>query len=616
MHAILRRSCAVILLFTATSSPALADATLYIPTIVVTPMYIPTTIERAGSTVTVIDSARIAESGAGSVAELLRTVPGVQVTESGGSGGRALVSLRGAEAQHTLVLIDGVRVNDPASARDEFDFSVFSPTDVERIEILRGPQSALYGSDAIGGVINIITKHPAKGMHGSLTAEAGSYGTRRTTATASGDSGPWSLMASGTYYATDGFSRVGDRDNGEQDSTLKYAGTLRGSYDAGEGRSVSFGLNGYHQDSLIDKSATVDASGYTSARDLIDGFARFTTPSHDGKLVHTLTVFGTSTTRDYVEPTRDTKYRGTNVGFEYQGTLKLGVAGSLLGGLRLERETAHQKVSTSASPAFDGGQTLYAGYLLYQLPVNERLNLSFAGRYDGASRGDGFLTGRFTAVYDMSEIETRIRGSFGSGAKRPTAFQLSYNPALEPETSLGADLGIEKTLLDGRLTVGVTGFWNRFENLINFDGDYLTGTYKNIDSAETAGVEATMTATIVPGVLSGTAAYTYLFSRDLSPGLPLQRRPKHSGALSLAWTGIENVELRATATLVGDSYNDDAATVPLGGWARVDLSARYAINPQLTAFGRIENLFNARYQEATGYNTAGISAYAGLTWRH
>ncbi len=289
--------------------------------------------------------------------------------------------------------------------------------------------------------------------------------------------------------------------------------------------------------------------------------------------------------------------------------------GTLLAGARIDRETAYQKVSNKPAPAFDSAQMLYAGYLLYQVPVNARLNLSFAGRYDGASQGQGFLTGRFTAVYDMSEIETRLRGSVGTGAKRPTAFQLSYNPALLPEQSVGADLGVEKTLLDGRLTFSVTGFWNRFENLINFDGDFLTGTYRNIDQAETAGVEVAAKADIVPGVLSGAAAYTFLYSRDLSTGLPLQRRPQNSGAVSLTYTGGENFEATVSALLVGDRFNDDAATVPLGGYARVDVSARYRINPQLTVFGRIENLLNARYQEVSGYNTAGISAYGGLTWR-
>ncbi len=128
------------------------------------------------------------------------------------------------------------------------------------------------------------------------------------------------------------------------------------------------------------------------------------------------------------------------------------------------------------------------------MPVDAHLNLSFAARHDGEVDAEGFTTGRFTAVYDLPATETRIRASLGTGAKRPTAFQLSYNPALLPEKSVGADIGIEKTLFDGRLTISATGFWNRFSDLIDFDGDYLTGTYKNIAAAETAGVELAASA--------------------------------------------------------------------------------------------------------------------------
>lgn len=595
------------------AGPAVAGE---IPSIVVTPYYVPTSIARAGSTVTVVSHEAIARSSAGSVAELLRTVPGVTVNEFGGAGGQALVGLRGGEPGHTLVLIDGVRVNDAASARDEFDFAVLSLSNVERIEILRGPQSALYGSDAMGGVINVITRRPSGSLTASATAEGGSYGTRRTTVSASGASGPFSLSASGTYFATNGFSRVGDRDHGEPDGTEKYAGTVRGAIDGEGGIRFDFGVDVHHQASDIDKSATVDAAGYTSVRDLTSGFGRLTVPAMDGRLTHTLTGFATETRRVFGEPTRDFFYYARDVGLEYQGYLTLGRAGSLILGGRFEQTAASQARTDKPSPVYDDTSLLYAGYALWQVPVDAHLNLSFAGRHDGEVGGTGFTTGRFTAVYDMPAIETRVRGSVGTGAKRPTAFQLAYNPALMPETSVGADLGIERTLADGRLTVSATAFWNRFRNLIDFDGDFLTGTYKNIASAQTAGVEVAASATIVPGALTGTATYTYLCARDLATGLPLERRPAHSGTLSLTYTGIENLDATLSATLVGARFNDDDATQPLPAYARVDLTMNYQVNETMAVFARVENLLNASYQEVSGYNTAGLSVYGGLTWRH
>lgn len=583
-----------------------------VPHIVVTPNFTGTALDRTGSTVTVITAAEIARSPTESVAQLLRTVPGVTVTETGGVGGQTLVSIRGAQAQHTLVLIDGIRVNDPASARDEFDFSVFSITDIERIEILRGPQSALYGSDAIGGVINIITRKSGGPTRVSGTIEGGSYGTRRANVSAGGGSGPFSIYASGTYFAADGFSRVGDRDHGEPDGTEKFAGTVRGAFELLNGGKFEFGGEAYRQSSETDASATRDAPGYVSDRTLLSGFGKLTLPSGDGRLLHTINAFATETTRFFVEPKLDTDYRGTDIGAEYQGLLNLGNAVSLLGGFRFEQQTAYQKKSTASKPAFDDTSYLYAGYLLYQLPVGNRTDLTFAGRYDGEVDGDGFLTGRATAVYEIPELEGRLRGSFGSGAKRPTAFQLSYNPDLVPEMSLGGDLGYEQSLLDGLVTFTATGFWNRIDDMIDFDP--VAYSYANIDKVRTAGLELAATAIVVPGKLRMNGTYTYLDAVDLTTGLPLARKPQNSGSLTVIYTGIRNLEASLTATFVGPRFNDDAAKVPLDPYTRIDLAANYRVNGNLLVFGRIENLLDADYEDADGYNSAGFSAYVGLKW--
>jgi vitamin B12 transporter len=600
-----------------------AHAETDIPTIVVSPYLVATPIARAGSTVSVIRRQQIENSSAGTVAQLLRTVPGVAVSERGGAGGQTFVSLRGAESQHTLVLIDGVRVNDPASARAQFDFATLTVTDIERIEILRGPQSALYGSEAMGGVINIIMRRPTGGLHGSVTAEGGSYGTRRVSGSVSGGDEFFKFLASGTYFATNGFSRVGDRDNGEPDAAEKYAGTLRASY-TNDGKSLEIGLDGFHQASDIDRSpsyANPDLPEYDSNRDLLTGFGRLRFGSHNDQLANSITVFSARSTREFGEPIRATYYRGSSAGAEYQGNLKLGSMGSLLVGLRAEHESAYSKrvkdgeIADEIPPTYDSSRFLYAGYLLYQLPL-DRLNLSFAIRHDGEEAGEGFTTGRVTGVYDIYETETRFRGSIGTGAKRPTGFQLSYNPSLDSESSFGADMGVEQTLFDGRLIVTTTGFYNRFSNMIDWDGDFFDGTYENIANAETAGVEVAVYSRFIPGVLTGSAAYTYLYSRDLTTGLPLQRRAEHSGNLSLTYTGIDKLEATVSATFVGKRFNDDAATVVLDPYARIDVVANYRVNADLSLFGRIENLLNADYEEISGYNTLGLSVYAGLTWRH
>ena len=589
-----------------------------IPSIVVTPYYIPTAISRAGSSVSVITRDQIAKSSAGSVADLLRTVPGITVTESGGAGGSTVVNLRGAEPGHTLVLIDGVRVNEPAAATGGFDFATLTLTDIDRIEVVRGPQSALYGSDAMGGVINIITRRAAKGdARSSVTVEGGSYGTARTTLSAAKSSGAISLAGSGTWFNTDGFSRQGNRDHNEADGTEKFAGNLNGSIDAGDGVKLDFGVDGFNETAGFDESKNPDAKS-VQTRTLVNGFSRLTFPTLDGQLHNSLTAFAMDDSRlvydDTATPTT-TNFHGSDVGTEYQGDFTLGSNGTFLFGSRLEEESG---TVTGGYTPFTGKRDLYALYGLDQVNIGDRLHLSFGGRYDGALVGQGFLTGRATAIYDLQETETRLRASIGTGAKRPTFYELHApfygNAALENESSIGGDVGFDQTLMDGRLQLSATEFYNRFHNLIDFNPPSYQAV--NVTQAETAGAELSATANIIPGKLSGTASYTYLFSRNLASDVPLSRRPANSGTVALTYTGIENLATTLSATFVGERTNDPTGLTLLPAYTRVDFSATYRMTDAVSIFGRVVNLLNATYQDPLGYNTAGLSVYAGLTWSH
>jgi len=618
-----RRLCAAFLLLVLppVASPA-ARADDDVPSIVVTPYFMPTAISRAGSAITVITREQIAQSNAGSVAALLQTVPGLAVTESGGVGSSTTVSIRGAEPGHTLVLIDGVRVNEPSASSGGFDFSQLTLTDIDRFEIVRGPQSALYGSDAMGGVINIITKKAARGeQHASVTAEGGSYGTESVTASASQSAGAVSLAGSGTWFNTAGFSRLGDRDHAEPDGAKKFAGNVNGSIDAGDGVRLDFGVDGYNETAGFDETGNADAAS-SQTRQLVNGYTKLSFPSLDGWLHNSVTAFAMNDSRhvvdDFSTPGNPdfevTDFHGSDVGAEYQGDFTLGSNGTFLFGTRVEQEGA----SVTGWTPLSGARNLYALYAMQQVNVGDRLHLSFGGRYDGAVEGQGFLTGRATAVYDISETETRLHASIGTGAKRPTFYELDApyygNPNLQNETSWGADTGVDQTLFDGRLMLSATAFYNRFRNLIDFAGvDYQA---VNIDNAETAGAELSGTANIVPGKLSVTATYTYLYSHNLETGLPLSRRPENSGTLALTYTGIDKLSTTLSATFVGDRTNDPAASIWLPSYTRVDLNADYRLNEHVTLFGRIVNLFNATYQDPYGYNTSGFAVYAGLTSSH
>ena len=622
---------AAFLIFVPASPHVALAQVIDIPEIVVTPNYTPTPVDNLGSTVTVITSDQIERMSPASVSQILRSVPGVTVIETGGPGGTTDVRLRGAETGHTLVLVDGVRVNDFATTRDDFDFAQFSPNDIERIEILRGPQSALYGSDAIGGVINIITRKPEQGTSVSASIEGGSYGTHAERLSAGMSAGDFSLRFSGSYFSTDGFSRRGDADENEPDGTEKWAGSVSGVYEPVDGPKLELSVNGFDQTSDYDSFSNPDAP-YTVERTTISGFGRISMPSAGGAVDHSLTAFFLDSSRDNLQPDSSipvSNFDATSVGAEYQGLVDFARYGEFLLGMRLEHEVAKNSAEGSESFAgYESDRTLYAVYGLHQVSPMDNLYLTFGGRYDGEIDGDGFVTGRATAAYEVPQTGTVFRSSVGTGAKRPTAYQIANNvyaaakypgddidTDLKPETSIGVDAGVDQSLFDGRVDVSATIFYNYFHDLLAFETiAFPDGYYENIDRAETAGVEVAVQADILPGWLRGGLAYSYLYSRDLDTGKPLPRRPEHSAAVDLTLTGLEDFELTLSGIVVGERFNSSRSSNPLPSYGRLDLSARYFLTASAEVFGRIENLTDAQYEDPEGYNAPGLSAYVGLKW--
>lgn len=609
----------------------LAQEIIALPEIVVTPNYTATPVGQLGSTVSVIDRAQIEAMSPASVAQLFRSVPGVTVIETGGPGGTTDVRLRGAETGHTLVLVDGVRVNDFATTRDDFDFAQISPNDIERIEILRGPQSALYGSDAMGGVINIITRRPEPGTSANAAIEGGSYGTYAARIGAGMSKGDFSLRFGGAFFSNDGFSRRGNPDDNEPDGTEKWAGRFTAAYEPADGPTVEVGVNAFDQSSDYDSFSDPDAP-YTVDRTTVSGYGRISFPTGESAIDHSLTVFFLDSSRDNLEPGGSipvSNFDATSFGTEYQGIKDLGDYGSFLLGTRVEYETAENDAETTESfPGYAADRTLYAVYGLHQIEPVENLFLTFGGRYDGEIDGDGFLTGRATAAYALPEYGTTLRSSVGTGAKRPTFYQIANNlyisekyPAedvdtnLQPETSIGVDAGIDQTLFGGRIDLSSTFFYNRFHDLLAFDSiAFPDGAYENIDRAETAGVEIAANADVIPGRLNAGASYTYLYSRDLDTGRPLPRRPEHTAAVDLTVIFSSRFDTTLSGILVGERFNSSRSTTSLPAYGRLDLAARYLLTPDTEIFGRIENLTNADYEDPDGYNAPGLSAYVGLKW--
>lgn len=625
--------------------------------IVLTPNRSPVAIQRSGSAIDVVTAQEIARTGAGGVVDALRLVPGLSITQNGGPAGTASVRIRGGGVRHTLVLIDGVRMNDPSVTAGEFDFGMLSPTDIERIEVLRGPQSALYGSDAMGGVINIITRRGSGAPRYSLSIGGGSYGTFETRGSMTGSTGPWRYAASATGYLTNGFSayghrlpRLASRGPFEKDGATKIGASLRLGYQANPDFAVDTSLTHGFAKQDIDSTGGDDRFNKAWAN-ITAGQVNARLTTLEGLLTHRVSLFGARTERNYhFSPffaPRGTAYDyiGLRAGAEYQGDLKLGAFGTLIAGMRFENERfeAFQEPLSRGSGMrrrnnAEGMNTLSA-FALHQVTLFDRLDLSIAGRFDHVDRSKTFPSGRVTANYRIEETGTRLRASFGTGAKTPTLYQLFSvygKPGLSPETSIGYDAGIEQSLFKGRVKVGLGVFGNRYRDYIEFGSGAsagctpaqapfplgVGGCYYNVARVNTQGIEATLDADLIEDRVRLRAGYTFLDTEDRRTGLRLIRQPMHQGTIALDLKPHERLTITPTLVLKGKRADDDfdvffnTIRVRLAPYARLDLAATYKLNDTFSLYARTENLTGARIEEVRNYGGTGRAYYGGLnaTW--
>ncbi|MBY6242071.1 TonB-dependent siderophore receptor [Methylosinus sp. Sm6] len=613
---------------------------------------------RATSAVSVISSKEIEKRGATGLLEVLRGAPGLDFYSSGGVGTTSYVYLRGAAPGQTLVLIDGVRIGDPSATDGAVDFGALVATDIERIEVLRGPQSALYGSDAMGGVIDIITRKGEGKPKGSVLLEGGSFGTIHTRATLSGSEGPlWYAFAVDALHVG-GHPRFGYRITrpltiGDgvtplpplpvDDPTNKGGASARLGYRFSEELSVEAAFTGY------DNAFRFDNPFAFAPADVFDrenhahssfgqGYVRIDADLFDRRLHNRLMLFGNVIDRDIWQANAcfdasftsfdcRSGFRGERRGLEYQGDLKLESLGLLTFGAREETETVHTSQDPAPAGSFtpiDATQTTHSGFAQHKLTLLDRFDLSYGGRIDAVEANHTFGTWRATAAYRLEETGTKLRASAGTGARVASLYQRfsQYgDPRLKPETSLGYDVGFDQTLFGDRLFASVSLFENDFRELIEY-GSAPTctatqpfGCYFNVGKAKTRGVEFSGEAALVPGEWRLKASYTHLAAEDVERNLGLLRRPRDKGMAALVYSGFPGLELEARLNVVGPRPDYDFITsrrVVDATYARLDLFADYKVNELFSVFARIENINDARYEEIYNYGTAGRSAYGGV----
>jgi vitamin B12 transporter len=650
-----RRLAAVFSVATLLSAPVFITTGAFAQTVlVVTPSRSEQPLARAGSAVSVISREEIERSASRNLSDLLRTVPGLSVSGNGGFAQTQTLRLRGSEARHTLVLVDGIRINDPSSTGRELDLSTLVLTDIERIEVLRGPQSALYGSDAIGGVVNLIMRKDKKGFSGHLSAEYGRYNTREIKGSISGGDGRSWLSLSAAGIASDGFSAYGarikrlERKNGgpfEQDFARRFGLAVRAGTKLGEdvtleaGGDVSRNRAGF--DSAFGNFPDTESQ---SASWLLNGYARAKASLLDGAWRNTLTVFGTEGKRrfdtvdifDFFGPPETFRsrydYRSQTRGAEYQGDIRLPDFGLLTLGAKWEEEGAktlssdQEPFPRSRSLDLTASQVTRSLFALHQFSLGERLHLSFGARLDAVENSERFATWRTTLAYELFETGTKLRLSLGTGAKAPSLFQ-RFSPlygtlSLSPEHSFGADIGIDQSWQEGRLTASATVFFNRYRDLISFGTHPACtplqsfGCYFNTDRAKSSGLELAFSAELIPTMLRLNGTYTFLEAQDRISRQPLPRRPEHEGKIAFTLTPLAQLSISPAVVFVGQRFDDLNASGKLAPYARVDLDLDWRASSSLTFFARARNLTDTRYEEVRNYGTEGRAFYGGLraTW--
>lgn len=580
--------------------------------IVVTATGVEQSADKVGQAITVITRDEIEQRQTVALADLLATTPGVTVTRSGGIGTLTSVRLRGAEGDQTLTIIDGVRVNDPSSTGGGFDFGNLLSGSIDRVEILRGPNSVPWGSQAIGGVVNIVTQRPTEGLQARGSAEYGSFNSLYTTAAISGAKGGLSGALTGGYFRSDGISAAAS--GTEADGYRQYGATGRLGYEFAPG--IGIDLRGYYADSRTDLDGFppptyrfADTPEYSTAQEFYGyagGYANV------GTLKNRVAFTIADINRDNYDPNYGAAPsfigRGRSERYSYQGDWQAASAIRLVAGA--ERENIRFNDGTTFA---DTGITSFYGEAI----VTPVAPLTITG---GIRNDDHDAFGNHTTVGANAALAlaegTVLRASYGEGFKAPTLYQLysAYGTrTLQPETARNYDVGVEQSLLGGHARASATWFHRDTTNQIDFD--LGTFTYANIARTRAQGVELALALKPIDA-LTFTANYSYIDAENRVAGAnfgkDLARRPRQTVSANIDYRFPFGLSVGSTVTHVGDSFDNAANTVRLDGYVLASVRAEMPVGERLSVYGRVDNLFDERYQVVKGYGTYGRAAFGGV----
>lgn len=613
--------------------PAWADDAPEVAQIVVTANRVETPIDQIGSSISVITAEEIEQKQEHTLLEILKSVPGIDVIRNGGPGGNTSVFLRGANSEHTLVLVDGVEVNNPISTSRAFNFADVTLDNVERVEVLRGAQSTLYGSDAIGGVINIITKRGSGTPTAFASIEGGSYETFIEKAGSSGAVGnaDYSLALSREDSASIS-AAANSAGNSEPDGYHNTSGSAKLGYTTA---LADFDLSGR----IHNTNADIDNSGGAgqddpnrhlntnqySLRAAASSSALISALEQTASVSFAETSYDDNNDPDDAHPLDRlrSQFTGSMLKFDLLNTYSIDKDQRLVLGIETEKERGDSDYASDGE--FGPFNTTFAkkdartnGYFAQAIlgGVTD-LFTSFGIRVDDHDRFGSEVTWRIAPTYLIRPTDTRLKASVGTGFKAPSLYQLYSEfgrEDLDPEESLSYDVGIEQSFQERALTLGISLFRNDFDNLISFDPN--TFIFENIAEATTQGIEFTAVAPLTEQ-LSIRGGYTFTDTEDEATGEELLRRSKHRANLDLDYAFVPEAHGHVGVLYIGKRDDNDFATFPatrveLSDYALVYLAGSYDLNSSLSLFARVDNLFDKEYQEVLGFGTPGTSAFGGV----
>ena len=595
--------------------------------------------EVTGTSLSVITAADLAAEQVAVVTDALKETPGLSVVRNGGVGQTTTIGIRGSEAGQTLVLIDGVRINDPSATDGEAILSDVFVNNTDRIEILRGPQSTLYGSDAIGGVVNILTRRGGSTPFAIAgTAEGGSFGAYRLNVGVSGTADAVEYGGAINYYNTQGIAAADSRPitaNPDAYRNLGATGNIRVHLTD----AVSVDLRGYSAsartafDGYPPPNYTLQYTGEYGTDDLLAFYAGINVSFFDGRFRNRLAATDDDSERKNYNPAlaapEDFFAQGRATTFEYQGIFDVTAVDQITFGAETQRST----LRTGSPSSFDPSPTPVVGhtridsyYAQYQTTLLDRLTLTGGFRHDDDEMFGGHDSVKFAAAWSLFAGSTVLRSNYGDGFKAPSLYELFSpysNPVktLAPESARGWETGIDQKLFGGRALASMVYFQRRTDDQIDFFSCYGVvspactrrpfGYYDNITRARAQGIEFEASAQVFDN-LAVSGNVTDMSVIDLATREDLARRPRIMANARIIWTPSTVWSIGASADYTGRRFDGASEIVPLPAFAVVNIFGSYAVSERIQLFARAENVFDRHYELAAGYRSLPRTLTAGL----